>query len=88
MNIHKITTKTICLKKVILRFSGTLVGLALMVISMNMNTTYMCLAYEPKLLKGVEKLHKNYSKGRCDNLRFDRNRSNYNLVSSASRKSQ
>ncbi len=59
MNIQKITKEMIRLKKVILRFSGVLASLALMVTSMNVNTTCMYLAYQPELPKGAEKLRKN-----------------------------
>jgi len=47
------------LKKVILRFSGVLASLALMLTSMNVNTTCMYLAYQPELPEGAEKLRKN-----------------------------
>ncbi|MSU01478.1 cyclic lactone autoinducer peptide [Tissierella sp. DSM 105185] len=49
----------ILLKKVILRFGGVLASLALMVTSMNVNTTCMYLAHQPELPKGAEKLRKN-----------------------------
>ena len=59
MNIQKITKGMICMKKVVLRFGGILASLALMVTSMNVNTTCMYLAYQPELPKGAEKLRKN-----------------------------
>ena len=59
MNIQKITKEMICMKKVVLRFGGILASLALMVTSMNVNTTCMYLAHQPELPKGAEKLRKN-----------------------------
>ena len=49
----------VCVKKIILRFSGVLASLALLVTSMNVNTTCLYLAHQPKLPEGAEKLRKN-----------------------------
>ncbi|CAK7000559.1 cyclic lactone autoinducer peptide [Tissierella carlieri] len=47
------------MKKVILKFSGIIASLALMVTSMNVNSTCIYLAYQPELPKSAEKLRKN-----------------------------
>lgn len=47
------------MKKVVLKFGGILASLALMVTSMNVNTTCIFLAHQPKLPEGAEKLRKN-----------------------------
>lgn len=49
----------IYLKKVILKFSGIIASLALMVTSMNVNSTCIYLSHQPELPKGAEKLRKN-----------------------------
>ncbi len=50
----------IYLKKVILKLSGIIASLALMVTSMNVNSTCIFLAHQPKLPKDAEKLRNNY----------------------------
>lgn len=46
------------MKKIILRFSGVIASLALMVTSLNVNTCCLFLWHQPKLPKGAEKLYK------------------------------
>ncbi len=46
------------LKNLLMRFGGIVASLALLVTSMNANTTCICFIHQPKLPKGTEKLRK------------------------------
>lgn len=46
------------MKKALMKFSGVIASLALMVTVMNANTTCIWLIHQPKLPKGAEKLRK------------------------------
>lgn len=46
------------MKKIIMKFSAVIAGLALMITTMNVNTTCICLIHQPKLPKGAEKYRK------------------------------
>lgn len=48
----------VVMKKMIFKFSGVIASLALMVTSMNVNSTCMLLIHQPELPKGAEKLRK------------------------------
>ncbi|MEA4960381.1 cyclic lactone autoinducer peptide [Lutispora sp.] len=46
------------MKKVLIKLGGVIASLALMVTTMNVNTTCIWLIHQPKLPKGAEKLRK------------------------------
>ncbi|SNT12758.1 cyclic lactone autoinducer peptide [Anaerovirgula multivorans] len=46
------------MKKIIMKLSAVIAGLALMITTMNVNTTCICLIHQPKLPKGAEKYRK------------------------------
>ncbi len=46
------------MRKTLVKLSGVIVGLALMVTAMNVNTTCIWLIHQPKLPKGAEKLRR------------------------------
>lgn len=46
------------MRKALTKLSGVIASLALMVTTMNVNTTCICLIHQPKLPKGAEKLRK------------------------------
>lgn len=48
----------VILKKIIIRFSGIIASLALMVTSMNVNSVCILLAHQPKLPESANKLRK------------------------------
>ena len=48
----------IILKRIVFKFGGLIAGLALMVTALNVNTTCMFFAHQPKLPNGAEKLSK------------------------------
>jgi cyclic lactone autoinducer peptide len=46
------------LKKITIRFGGILASLALMITSLNVNTTCMLIAHQPKMPEEAKKLRK------------------------------
>ena len=46
------------MRKTLVKFSGVIASLALMVTAMNVNTTCIWLIHQPKLPKGAEKLRR------------------------------
>ena len=44
------------MRKALVKFSGVIASIALVVTAMNVNTACICLIHQPKLPKGAEKL--------------------------------